>query len=191
MVFEPNGNPAREWEACSDNSLYTSIALAGRYAFVTDAENKNICQFNAADGVFIRFINSPRGFVVPSYSFAVESFRDTVYCVNPGRHQVETYTSEGKFIASFGIPGSKPGAFSGCSNPDLIAFTESGHLLASEKGNPRICMFERSGRFVRMMLNAKTLGGGRDAYAVQSAGDRIYAAGREQITVYKYQEHIN
>jgi hypothetical protein len=185
IVTDPEGKPVREWEACSDNSLYTSITVTERYAFVTDSENKNICQYHAS-GTFIRFINSPQGFVIPSGSFSIESYRDTVYCANPGRHQVESYTDSGTFIASFGIPGSKPGTFSGCSNPHQITFTESGQLLASEKGNPRICMFERSGRFVQMMLNSKNLGGGRDAYQIQAASQRIYAAQPRLITVYTY-----
>ena len=185
IVTEPDGRLVREWEACSDNSLYISIALTSNYAFVTDAENKNICQYTLAGG-FIRFINSPRGFVVPSNSFDIGSCRDTVYCVNPGRRLVESYTEAGSFVASFGIPGSKPGAFSGCSNPAFIAFTESGQLLASEKGNPRVCLFERSGRFAGMMLNAKMLGGGREAYPIQAAGARIYTAGRGEIIAYKY-----
>ncbi|MDR2496889.1 MAG: hypothetical protein LBD21_07155 [Tannerellaceae bacterium] len=184
-VLDASGNFVREWEACSDRSLYISIALTSRYAFVTDAENKNICQYTL-EGGFVRFISSPRGFVVPMPSFAVESYRDTVYCANPGRHTVESYSEDGAFLASFGIPGSKPGAFSGCSNPAFIAFTDSGLLLASEKGNPRVCLFERSGRFDRMMLNAGMLGGGHEAYEIQSAGNTIYVAGRAQIIAYKF-----
>ncbi|MDR1342993.1 MAG: hypothetical protein LBK18_07045 [Prevotellaceae bacterium] len=184
-VFTRSGQLIRAWESCSNNSLYASIALSDDYAFVTDTENKNICQYTK-DGNFIRFISSPRGFVIPSYSFDIESFCNTIYCVNSGRHQVESYAVDGKFIASFGIPGSKPGTFSGCCNPARITFTDDGQLLTSEKGNPRICLFERSGRFVRMLLNSKMLGGGHDTYEVQVENDKIYVAGREEINVYSY-----
>ncbi|MDR1155443.1 MAG: hypothetical protein LBL04_12115 [Bacteroidales bacterium] len=186
-VFTRNGKLIREWEACSDNALYASIALSDDYAFVTDAENKNICQYTK-DGNFIRFIHSPRGFVIPSYSFDIENFRDTVYCVNSGRHLVESYTVDGKFIGSFGIPGSKPGTFSGCCNPARITFDADGQMLTSEKGNPRVCLFERSGRFVRMLLNSKMLGGGHDACEIQAENGRIYVAGQEKINVYKTNE---
>jgi hypothetical protein len=184
-VFSPEGVLDREWEACSDNSIYASIALTKDFVFITDAENCNICQF-AKDGRFLRFIDSPRGFVIPTGDFDIDSFRDTVYCVNPGRHQVESYTTDGKFIASFGIPGSKPGTFPGCCNPAAIAFTPDGQLITSEKGNPRICLFERSGKFVEMLLNAKLLGGGHTAYEVQSSGNRIYVAARNEMKVYSY-----
>jgi hypothetical protein len=183
-IFTPEGALVREWEACSDNSMYRSIALTDDFAFVTDAENRNICQFTK-DGRFVRFIDSPRGFVIPTRDFDIDTFRDTVYCVNSGRHQIESYTTEGHFIASFGIPGSKPGTFPGCCNPAAIAFTTDGYLLTSEKGNPRVCIFERSGRFIEMLLNAKSLGGGHEAYEIQADGDMIYVAGSREMKVYK------
>lgn len=186
-VFTPEGLLLREWEACSDNSLYASIALTKDFVFVTDAENRNMCRF-AKDGRFLQFIDSPRGFAIPTGDFDIDSFRDTIYCVNPGRHQIESYTNDGRFIASFGIPGSKPGTFPGCCNPASIAFTSEGQLLTSEKGNPRVCLFERSGRFVEMLLNAKMLGGGHAAYEIQSAGNRIYVAGRNEMKVYTYEK---
>jgi hypothetical protein len=186
-VFTPDGQLVREWEACSDNSLYASVALAAGYVFVTDAENLNVCQYSK-DGQLVRFISSPRGFIIPTGAFGVETFRDTVWCINSGRHQIESYTVDGKFIASFGIPGSKAGTFSGCSNPSSIAFTVDGRILTSEKGNPRICLFERSGRFVRMLLNSKSLGGGHEAYAVQAEDDKIYVAGHRSLTVFQYNE---
>lgn len=183
-VFTHAGQPVREWEACSDNSLYASVALTAGYVFVTDAENLNVCQYSK-EGQFIRFISSPRGFIIPTGAFGIEAFRDTVWCINSGRHQIESYTVDGTFIASFGIPGSKPGAFPGCCNPASIAFTREGQLLTSEKGNPRICLFERSGRFVRMLLNSQSLGGGHEAYRIQAADGKIYVAGRQSLAVFQ------
>jgi hypothetical protein len=189
-VFTPGGQPVREWEACSDYSGYCSIALTADHAFVTDAENQNICQYTR-EGGFVRFINSPRGFVIPTYTFDVESYHDTVYCVNSGRHQIESYTVAGAFIASFGIPGSAPGSFPGCCNPAGIVFTRDGRLLTSEKGNPRVCLFERSGRFVSLLLNSKALGGGHEAYEIQTDGRCIYAAGKNRLTIYQLYLHEN
>ncbi|GHU88708.1 hypothetical protein FACS1894155_04110 [Bacteroidia bacterium] len=186
-VFAQNGQPVREWEACSDNSLYASIALTENHVWVTDAENLNVCQYSK-EGQFIRFINSPRNFIIPTGTFGIETFRDTVWCINSGRHQIENYTVEGKFIASFGVPGSRPGTFSGCSNPSSIAFTPEGQILTSEKGNPRVCLFERSGRFIRMLLNSKSLGGGHEAYEIQMESDKIYVAGNRSLTVFQYKE---
>jgi hypothetical protein len=186
-VFTKDGQPVREWEACSDNSLYASIALTTNNVFVTDAENLNVCQYSK-EGQFIRFINSPRGFIIPTGTFGIETFHDTVWVINSGRHQIESYTIDGKFIASFGIPGSLPGTFPGCCNPASIAFTPDGRILTSEKGNPRVCLFERSGQFIRMLLNSQSLGGGHEAYEIQMEGDKMYVAGNRSLAVFQYEE---
>jgi hypothetical protein len=186
--FTPEGELLHEWEACSDNALYASVALTANYVFVTDAENLNICQYTR-EGQFVRFINSPHGFIIPTGTFDIETFEDTVYCINSGRHRIESYTPEGKFIASFGIPGSQPGTFPGCCNPASIVFTPGGRMLTSEKGNPRICLFERSGRFIGMLLNSKTLGGGHEAYEIQAESNKIYVAGHRTLTIFQYKDN--
>lgn len=187
-VYLANGTLVHEWEACSELSDYCSLALAGDFVFVTDAENKNICQYTI-EGNFVRFIKSPRDFIIPSYSFDIESRNDTVYCVNSGRHLVESYTLDGKFIAAFGGPGGEPGFFAGCCNPAYITFTPQGELIASEKGNPRVSSFERNGTFREILLNSRLLGGGNKAYEVRTDGSRLFAAGKKTILVFKEEEH--
>jgi len=41
-----DGQKKGEWEACSDNSDYCSFTTTKDYVFVTDAENKNIVQYD-------------------------------------------------------------------------------------------------------------------------------------------------
>ena len=183
-VYSLEGQEVNGWEACSDNSNYCSLTLASGFVFVTDADNKNICKYTT-DGTFIKFINSPRGFVIPSYSFDIDTWNDTIYCVNAGRQQIETYTAEGDFIASFGHPGGQPGAFSGCCNPAYITFTPEGDIMTSEKGNPRVCLFEKNGRFKSLLLNSKMLGGGSNAYDVKICDDKLYAALNKTVSVFK------
>ncbi|GAB6010902.1 NHL repeat-containing protein [Viscerimonas tarda] len=180
-VVTLNGQPINSWEACSDNSNYYSFTVASGFVFVTDAENKNICQYTT-DGNFRKFISSPMDFIVPSFSFDIENFNDTVYCVNPGRQQIESYTLAGDFVASFGQPGSQPGAFVGCCNPAYIAFSPEGDIITSEKGNPRVSRYGKEGRFKELLLNRKQLGGGTAAYEIKIEGDTIYVAGNKTIT---------
>ena len=183
-VYSHEGLEVKAWEACSDNSNYCSLTLASNYVFVTDADNKNICKYTT-NGNFITFINSPRGFVIPSYSFDIDAWNDTIYCVNSGRQQIETYTLNGEFIASFGHPGGQPGAFSGCCNPTHILFTNEGDILTSEKGNPRICVFEKNGRFKNLLLNSKMLGGGSNAYDIKISNEKLYVALNKTVSVFK------
>jgi len=181
-VYAMNGELIHEWEACSELSDYCSFALAGDFLFVTDAENKNICKYTK-EGNFVKFIKSPREFIIPSYSFDIESRNDTIYCVNSGRHLIETYTLDGDFIAAFGGPGGEAGFFAGCCNPVYISFTPEGELITSEKGNPRVSSFERNGNFKEVLLNSRLLGGGSKAYETRTDGEQLFVAGKNKVTV--------
>ena len=183
-VYQPNGELVHGWEACSPLSDYCSFALAGDFVFVTDAQNKNICQYTK-EGHFEQFIRSPHGFIIPSYSFDIESCNDTVYCVNSGRNLIETYTLDGNFIAAFGGSGIAGGFFAGCCNPSYITFSPDGALITSEKGNPRICSFERNGVFREVLLNSRLMGGGNAAYMVKADENHLYIAGAKSITNYE------
>jgi hypothetical protein len=182
-VYTTRGELLHEWEACSELSDYCSFTLAGDFVFVTDAENKNICQYTR-EGNFVRFIKSPHRFIIPSYSFDIDSRNDTIYCINSGRHLVETYTLNGDFIAAFGGPGAEDGSFVGCCNPVYISFTPRGELLTSEKGNPRISAFEPNGTFKEIILNSRLLGGGNEAYEVQAEDNRLFVAGKNKISIF-------
>ena len=178
-----DGHKKDEWEACSDNSDYCAITTTKDYVFVTDAENKNIVQYNK-QGELVRFIKSSEGFIIPSYAFDIISINDTIYCSNSGRHQIESYTLDGKFIASFGDSE----AFAGCCNPVYLAKSSNGHILTSEKGNPRISCYGKTGKFYTVLFNADMLGGGTSAYEMQVSGENIYIANGKTITVYAKDE---
>lgn len=183
-MYSQQGVLLHEWEACSELSDYCSLVAAGDFVFVTDAENKNICKYTK-EGYFMKFINSPRGFVIPSYAFDITSRNDTIYCSNSGRHLVEKYTLEGDFIAAFGGPGGETGFFAGCCNPTYLAITPEGTIMVSEKGNPRISSYDKKGNFLRVLLNSRLLGGGSVAYEMRGDGDYLYVAGKDKITVFK------
>ena len=153
--------------------------------FVTDASNKNICKYTL-DGTLVRFIQSPKGFIVPSYCFGIAYIDGLIYCSNPGRHQVESYTTEGAFIASFGKAGVEAGAFSGCCNPAVLTSSTHGELLTSEKGIPRISCYGLDGQFRSILLDSKALGGGNAAYDVRVMNDKLIVAGGDKVSVFQY-----
>lgn len=178
------GEKIQNWEACSKLSDYCSLTVSGNFIYITDATNKNICQYTR-DGYFIKFIHSPVGFIVPSYSFDIKSRNDTIYCTNPGKHLIESYTSDGKFIAAFGSPGNKPGSFVGCCNPSFITLDTNGDIITSEKGNPRICRFDKNGNFKQVLLNSRLLGGGSEAYEIQIQDRYLLVVGKDKIIVFE------
>ncbi len=188
-TYSLSGEKMKEWEACSDNSDYCSMALSAEFVFVTDAENKNICQYTKK-GDFIRFIKSPNGFIIPSYSFDIVNINDTLYCANSGRHLIESYTLNGEYITAWGKSGEEAGAFAGCCNPAYLARTSQGSILTSEKGNPRISCYDKNGKFRTMLLNDKLLGGGSSAYQIKTDYDYIFTAGNKQISIFRFNPNL-
>ena len=179
-----------EWEACSNNSDYCAITVSKDYIFVTDVENKNIVQYDK-QGQLVRFIKSPDGFIIPSYSFDIININDTIYCSNSGRHTIESYTLDGEFIASFGERGTQAGAFAGCCNPAYLAKSANGHILTSEKGNPRISCYGKDGKFRTILFDNHTLGGGTTAYQMRVSGENIYIASKKTIAVYSFDSTLS
>lgn len=184
-VYSFRGKLLLEWDACSDLSDYCSFTIQGNLIFVTDADGKNICEYNT-EGSFIQFIQSPRRFITPSNSFDISSFHDTVYCVNPGRHLIETYTLKGDFIAAFGGPGTEKGFFSGCSNPAYICIDEQGTVFTSEKGIPRISCYDRKGNFKEMILNHRLLGAGNKAHEIETSNNKLWVSNQLKIDIYEH-----
>jgi hypothetical protein len=184
-VYTEEGGLLREWAACSDDSSYCAFAVAQGYVFVTDMAYKNICKYTV-DGDFVKFIQSPDAFIIPSLTFGIECVGDVLYCSNSGRHRVERYTLDGEYLGSFGEPGGAPGRFAGCCNPVHLAYTSNGDIITSEKGNPRISCYGSDGQFHGVLLDSKSLGGGHAAYDVKVRKDRVFVAGKDRVSVFRY-----
>jgi hypothetical protein len=188
-VYSLEGVLLREWEACSELSNYCSCALSHDFVFVTDTNNKNICKYTR-EGNFVTFIISPNKFIIPSLTFGIECIDDVLYCSNSGRHQVESYTLDGQYLGVFGRHGAAPGLFTGCCNPVYLSHTANGDIITSEKGSPRICCYGRDGSFRSMLLDSRSLGGGNTAYDVKVWNDRMFVAGRNKVSIFRYDETL-
>lgn len=188
-VYDLDGEWVRDWEACSEESDYCSLTVLSGNVFVTDAANKNICKYTT-DGGFVKFIQSPAGFIVPSYSFGITHIDGVVYCSNPGRHLVESYSLEGEYIESFGKTGGGVGQFSGCCNPVYVAGTPTGEIITSEKGIPRISCYGKDGEFHGVLLDEKALGGGHAAYEVRVWNDKLLVAGKNTLSTFQYDKRL-
>lgn len=189
-VYDRQGDMLKDWEACSENSDYCSLAVCEEGVYVTDASNKNICKYNL-DGTLSKFIESPKGFVVPSYCFGIVAMDGKVFCSNPGRHIVEEYTTDGDFVKSFGKSGAGKGEFSGCCNPAIITAANNGELLTSEKGIPRVSCYSADGKFQSVLLDSKALGGGHKAYDVRILKDKLIVASGCKVSVFQYNKKVS
>ncbi|MDR2472986.1 MAG: hypothetical protein LBD53_05380 [Tannerella sp.] len=188
-LLSHEGVQIRTWEACSDMSDYCSMAIADNCVFVTDKENKNIVKYTR-NGDLVKFIESPNRFIIPSLTFAIGYAKGMLYCSNSGRHQIEKYTLDGEYKGCFGTAGSKPGAFCGCCNPVHLTCTQTGEIITSEKGVPRISCFSDDGIFRSVLLDGKALGGGFKSYETKISGDKIFAAAKNKITYYRYDSQL-
>jgi len=184
-VYNEHGEQLREWEACSEQADYCSFTTAGGAVFVTDAANKNICKYTN-EGDFVKFIQSPNRFIIPSYTFGITHVDGTIYCSNSGRHLVESYTLDGDYIGSFGKAGGATGMFCGCCNPVHLTHTSTGEIITSEKGNPRISCYSSDGTFRSLLLDRNTLGGGNTAYEIKIHEDKLFVAGKNLISTFQY-----
>lgn len=187
-VYDREGDTKGGWEACSENSDYCALAVCSDGVFVTDASNKNICKYRL-DGTLDKFINSPKGFIVPSYCFSIMAADGSIFCSNPGRHLVEQYSTDGEFISSFGKSGANKGEFSGCCNPAVITPANGGELITSEKGIPRVSCYDKNGKFRSVLLDSKALGGGHSAYDVRVMKDKLIVVGGDRVSVFQYNKN--
>ena len=183
IEYSLQGEKENEWEACDKNADYCAVTATSTHFFVSDAGNKTLCMYRK-NGEFEKMIQSPNQFIIPSYSFDLLTINDTVYCANSGRHLIEVYSNRGEYIGEWGKSGGELGTFAGCCNPAHIAVSPAGDLLTSEKGNPRISLYSKDGKFRSLLMNAAFLGGGRTAYHVQTAGCSLIVAGGNRLILY-------
>jgi sugar lactone lactonase YvrE len=186
LKFDREGKALGGWgrEGARPGELrrVTSVAALGSNVFVADARNLCIHRFDA-DGVFLNEIGKRSretgflGIIAPSpYLDFVVDKDGQVIVGNPGRLRVETYTTDGKLLGFWGEPGLQPERFCGCCNPTNLALTRGGLVVTSEKGIPRVKVYDRSGRMLAY-IPPKTFpaaAAGMDL-AVDSR-DRIYVA---------------
>jgi sugar lactone lactonase YvrE len=70
--------------------------------------------------------------------------------------RIVKFTKEGKFIKTWGKPGSAPGEF---SVPHGIAFDSKGRLFVADRGNNRLQIFDQDGKFLEEWKQFSRLSG--------------------------------
>ena len=70
--------------------------------------------------------------------------------------RIVKYTKDGKFIKSWGRPGSAPGEFNA---PHGIAFDSKGRLFVADRGNNRLQIFDQDGKFLEEWKQFSRLSG--------------------------------
>ncbi len=154
-VFSPDGQSSVTWETKAKLPLLTAISLTPQHVYVADAGNQVVMQFDY-DGQRTATIDN--GFVVPSAYFdLIAEANGLLHVVNPGARRVETYTSDGIREMSWGKTGSSISDFFGCCNPVHVAMLPGGRVVTSEKGIPRIKIYDNAGLLQSVVADTEQL----------------------------------
>jgi len=152
-VFDPKGRRLGAWETPGPKTWFTGLAAGEAGIFAADAGNRVIVHYDKAGKVVKRIgaKNKERnipGLIVPSPYLDVQLGGDGLLRVNnPGRHCVETYTTDGELEFSWGKPSAAIRGFCGCCNPISVAVLPGGGCVTCEKGLPRVKVYTVEGEF--------------------------------------------
>ena len=164
IFINPTGVEIDRWTIPADNAILTSVVMDNENVFVADAVNKLVWRLDH-DGRVVGKIgqkdpdrNIP-GIVIPSAYFDIASYPDGLLrVVNPGRHWIEAYTSDGDREWYWGTSGVNIKGFSGCCNPVALAVLPDGGFVTAEKGLVRVKVYDADGEFVGVVAGPDQLG---------------------------------
>ncbi len=148
-VLNPDGSLRATWNAFTDRSFLTSIALKDGDVYVADAGKRVVYRLNRDGAVQTRIgekddARDIPGLEVPSPYLDIATNPDgDLWVVNPGKLGLEQFREDGSIVTSWYRPTVLAlEGFPGCCNPTHIAFDSKGNLLTCEKGLVRVKRFE-------------------------------------------------
>jgi hypothetical protein len=156
-VFDPVGSRKAIWESLGEEAILTSISLSRDFVFVADAGNHIVWRFDRSGEQPKRIGDKDDardipGFVIPSPYFDVAVDPDEfLWVANTGRHSLENYTPDGDLRSIWGEFSMEIEGFCGCCNPSHFAILEDGSFVTSEKGIPRVKIYDRLGRLAAVV----------------------------------------
>jgi len=146
-VFDAKGSAVASWQELGDRAYLTSVVVDDENVYVADAGNRVALRFGY-DGILRGRIGERDkerglpGLVVPSPYFDVAiDPQGALWVVNPGKHGLENYRSNGELVSSWYRSGMEAEAFCGCCNPIHIAFRSDNTLVTAEKGLSRVKVY--------------------------------------------------
>jgi hypothetical protein len=162
-VYDAQGKLLANWKEIAKDSYFTSIAVRGQDLFVGDPGRHVVVHLDSQGKVIGEIGRKDEnagfgGFIVPSLHMDMAIDHEGMLRVaNPGCHEVETFTLDGKYQAdrAWGNPGSGIEAFTGCCNPTNFAIMADGSFVTSEKGLPRVKLYSPQGKFVGVVAGPK------------------------------------
>ncbi len=149
-LYTLNGELVLKSGTISDSTVITSIAFWNERIVVADAGKRRVLLFDGdlktreIEGV--SGAKNLHGFIIPSAKFdlAVNASGE-LWVVNPGMHVLQHYDETGNLINAWDKATLQIEGFSGCCNPAHFTFLPDGRFVTSEKGMPRIKIYQLNG----------------------------------------------
>lgn len=152
-VLAADGKTSAVWDSAGKRAYFSSIAVTKEYLWAADAGNRIVLRYNKQGsivGTFAARDSSKKapGLQVPSpYVDLAPTADGGVWVSNPGLHTLERYASDGMMVKSWGKYSFAIDGFSGCCNPTNFAMMSDGRFVTSEKGIPRVKVYQSDGTF--------------------------------------------
>jgi hypothetical protein len=180
-VYGPDGTQKAAWESRGENAMITSIVSSGDFVFAADAGNRIVLKYDTAGNELIRIAEKDNskdipGCIIPGRFFDLGIDPDGfLWVVNPGRHSIENYTFDGDLRTSWGTYSMDIEGFCGCCNPSHIVIADDGKFITSEKGIPRVKVYNRLGNLESVVAGpAQFIEGTEGLDLARSADGTIY-----------------
>ncbi|HZL10813.1 MAG TPA: hypothetical protein VFC65_12515 [Prolixibacteraceae bacterium] len=200
-LFDQGGTLLKRWNSFGDRSVITSLAVSGENVYVADAGNRIVYHCNTKGQILEKIGEKDEqkgvpGFVIPSpyFDLALDD-NSLLWVVNPGRHSLENYNKDGSLRTSWGVASFKTEGFTGCCNPAYIAILADNSFITSEKGMPRIKLYDQHGVFKGVVASPEMFDA--DSYLASDlavdADQRVIALDfeRKQVRIFEKKENGN
>lgn len=154
--------------------------------YVADLYNGNISIFDSK-GVFLKYFENEVELQSPA---GLRIYNDTLYVTDVKKNQVFLFNLEGEKLLEVGESGLEEGQFIA---PNAVAIDKEEHIYVSDSGNNRIQIFDKDGKFVKI-INGSIDGKGETIflnprgvaidsqgtiYIVNSMGHKVYGFDKE------------
>lgn len=182
-VYGARGAHEGTWTGLGERAFVRSVAVSGEDVFVGDFGSKMVWRFDGSGTLRGQIGTADKsrgylGFILPSPYFDVAVGPDgSLWAVNTGRRRVERYSFEGELLGSWGKESMGIEGFCGCCNPTHIAIRGDGSFVTSEKGLPRVKIYNSEGEFECVVAAPKDFAEGTVGLDVAvDAGGRVLVA---------------
>jgi sugar lactone lactonase YvrE len=143
-------------ESFGRDSALTGLAVADTGdIFVADSGQRAIWRLDAR-GARLGRIRAEREFAVPRAFFPIAWGDGHLLVAEPGRHEVQRYTAEGKLVGRWGGRSRDAAGFAGCCNPVSFAALPDGSVVTAERGQPRVKSFDAAGHLLHELAGPDT-----------------------------------